>query len=885
MVDSKVAEGFVELTLDTGTLTRGLSRAQKSVTRSLKSIQGSADRTGKALSLALTAPLLAAGIAAGKTAATFETNMAKIVGLVGLSAEAVDGLGKSVLELAPEVGKGPIELSEALFTITSAGARGQEALDLLTASAKAATAGLGLTEDVAKTTASAMQAFSKDNLTAAQTIAILVNIVRKGNVEGRDLASSFSRVTATAASLGLSLQETGAAMATITLTASDAAIASTQLDALFRGLGRSTPVFDKALKKLGLSFEGVQAQLQQEGLLATLRTLQTEAERTGTRLNELFVDSSAAAGAMAILNINAEIVDDIFKALADTTENDLDKAFRAITDTGAFKFTQALVSIQTASTQLGQVILPILAPIITKIAAAVVTAGNAFAELAPEMQETILNGLALAAALGPALIIISLMAGGAASLVTGLGFLARGLFAVAKGALTAVVVLGGLITLPVIIGAAIASTLAAIFLFKDAIADSFSEIGIIISGEFELAFAKTIRFIDNFTTEAAKKFDTLTTDIAEAILGLPGKIDEGLDAVALILFELPGKVVDGFDTLTTDIAEAILGGAEGVAEGIVKGAESVVDGFDTATTDIAEGIVKGFEAVTTVATDKQIKELEEKVAAATDGSSKKVAEAFSRDFEAILAGAGVASDKIKEIFSGLLDDIPGFDALANKFPELAGKLKDAIAELNESISSKFDETLKKLTGGIDNLESKTKDTASSIKDVFTDVSSSISSNITNVITGATSALDALRNVANQIIGSIISSIIGSPDGGGFLGDLFSSAKGNVFSGGSPVPFANGGIISGRTTFPMGNGGTGLAGEAGNEAIFPLSRVAGGKLGISAEGVSNDNVVINQINNFTPDVRATVREEIANAASLLINASKQATIAALSGRRT
>lgn len=60
-----------------------------------------------------------------------------------------------------------------------------------------------------------------------------------------------------------------------------------------------------------------------------------------------------------------------------------------------------------------------------------------------------------------------------------------------------------------------------------------------------------------------------------------------------------------------------------------------------------------------------------------------------------------------------------------------------------------------------------------------------------------------------------------------LPDVVASANGNVFRGGAAVQaFANGGIIGGPTLFPLG-----LAGEAGPEAIMPLSRGPNGKLGV------------------------------------------------------
>lgn len=84
--------------------------------------------------------------------------------------------------------------------------------------------------------------------------------------------------------------------------------------------------------------------------------------------------------------------------------------------------------------------------------------------------------------------------------------------------------------------------------------------------------------------------------------------------------------------------------------------------------------------------------------------------------------------------------------------------------------------------------------------------------------------------------------------------LMPFADGGAFSAGRVTPFAKGGVVGSPVTFPM-RGGTGLMGEAGPEAIMPLSRTADGRLGVAAQGGSAVNVTMNIT---TPDVQGFAR---------------------------
>ena len=71
------------------------------------------------------------------------------------------------------------------------------------------------------------------------------------------------------------------------------------------------------------------------------------------------------------------------------------------------------------------------------------------------------------------------------------------------------------------------------------------------------------------------------------------------------------------------------------------------------------------------------------------------------------------------------------------------------------------------------------------------------------------------------------------------------------------PFASGGVIGTPTYFPMSSG-LGLAGEAGPEAIVPLSRGPDGRLGVASGGGGQGANITVQIS--TPDPGSFRRSE-------------------------
>lgn len=195
-----------------------------------------------------------------------------------------------------------------------------------------------------------------------------------------------------------------------------------------------------------------------------------------------------------------------------------------------------------------------------------------------------------------------------------------------------------------------------------------------------------------------------------------------------------------------------------------------------------------------------------------------------------------------------------------KSREYAQKLRDTIAihEGNEMGSSDMFMGIEAANQRAQEAMQETTEKGLTLSEMFKyDFAGNISSALTDMITGAKDAKSAFAALATQIAQAIIqkqimNAISGAKEGGGivgFLGALFGggSAKGNIFQNGEVTAFAAGGIVNKPTLFPMANG-MGLMGEAGPEAVMPLKRGKGGKLGVEASGAMGGSITV--VNNVS-----------------------------------
>nr|BAR24502.1 phage-related minor tail protein [uncultured Mediterranean phage uvMED] len=166
-------------------------------------------------------------------------------------------------------------------------------------------------------------------------------------------------------------------------------------------------------------------------------------------------------------------------------------------------------------------------------------------------------------------------------------------------------------------------------------------------------------------------------------------------------------------------------------------------------------------------------------------------------------------------------------------PEIAAGVEQRIRG-NAALQDTIDKTK--------DLNTNTEKTNALFESIKTTVATGLNDAIMGLIDGTKSLGDSLSGVLRQMASLFLRAGIGSFGSGGEPGTglLGLFAKGGVFAQNNVVPFAYGGVVNKPTLFPMANG-MGLMGEAGAEAIMPLRRGRGGRLGVESAGGGATNV--------------------------------------------
>ena len=367
--------------------------------KSFKRLGGQMTKVGRGMTRNLTMPLGLVGVASVKMATDFDTSMRKINTLVGVSKGEVENFKDEILDLAGETAQSPVALADGLFFLTSAGLEGANAIETLTAVAKANTAGLGDQTSLAKFAAAAQNAYGEANLTAADSLDTFGKMVKTGMFEADELADGLGSLMGLSSSLSVEIDELGAFIATYTKTTGDANLAMTGVNAVMMSFAKVTPKGEKALNKIGLTGESVREMLSEKGLQGTLMHLQEAFQAQGIPMTEFFSKGNAIKGVLGVLGNQTETYTNVLDDMQET-QGFVNDAFDETAQGPGFQFQQLLAQLKVVGIQLGEALLPVVLQMVAKFQAL----AEKFTALSPQTKDIIVKVGLLVAAAGPLLL-------------------------------------------------------------------------------------------------------------------------------------------------------------------------------------------------------------------------------------------------------------------------------------------------------------------------------------------------------------------------------------------------------------------------------------------------------------------------------------------------
>lgn len=341
---------------------------------------------------------VAAAIYAGpvQAAQKYETALAKVNTIADTTQVPLEKISQEVMALSNKTGVAANALAEDVYNAISAGQKTGDAVNFVSTSTKLAKAGFAETSQTLDVLTTILNAYGKSADEVGHVSDVLIQIQNKGKTSVGELSSVMGKIIPTANSYNVSLEQLGATYAIMTAGGIKTAETTTYANSMLNELGKSGSTADKILRKVaGGGFSDLMA--NGSSLAEVLNILQTEAQKSGKTIKDMF--GSAEAGTAAVKILEAGV--DGFNASVEgmlNSKDATDKAFAIMSDTTESKMAKAKNSINNLQIVLGQNLLPIIGNVADKVAG-VVTKISEFAQANPKLVQTAGKVVAVLAAM------------------------------------------------------------------------------------------------------------------------------------------------------------------------------------------------------------------------------------------------------------------------------------------------------------------------------------------------------------------------------------------------------------------------------------------------------------------------------------------------------
>lgn len=376
------------------------------------------DNLGSTLTTTLTLPVLAIGTAAVTTGNDFEAQMSRVQAIAGATKGELEQLTEQAIQLGSETSFSASEVAVGMENLASAGFTTNEIMEamsgLLDLAASSGTE-LATSSEIA---ASAIRGFGLEASQAGHVADVYAEAAARTNAQTEDMGEAMKYVAPVAKTVGLSLEETAAAIGIM----SDAGIKGSQAGTTLRsGLTRiikPTKQVKDAMKELDVEFynsDGTMKSLTEIIEILQENTEDLTDETKNQALAQIF-GTEALSGMLALVNRGADDLDDMTKSF-----ESCDGAAENMADTMLDNTKGAFESLSGSLETAGITIQRALAPTIRELAEWIQNLVDNFNDLSNEEQQNILKTVALVAAIGPAIKILATLGSGIGTVTKGIG--------------------------------------------------------------------------------------------------------------------------------------------------------------------------------------------------------------------------------------------------------------------------------------------------------------------------------------------------------------------------------------------------------------------------------------------------------------------------------
>jgi len=248
----ELAKLYVTIAADTKKLTAGLAMAKGEIAKTTAGMGASFQTMGIAM-VAAGAVITAAFGLTIKSAMDFEAELAQVSTMLdSVSMKHMPEFKSGLQSLAMEFGESTSTLSKGLYDILSASIEPSKALDVLAVASKAATAGITDTGVAADAITTIINSYGLEAEDAGKVSDQLFAIVKRGKTTFAQLAPAIGTVAATANMAGLSFEDLGASIATITRAGINTNAAMTAINGVLKAFLKPQEKAVTAAKQFGL---------------------------------------------------------------------------------------------------------------------------------------------------------------------------------------------------------------------------------------------------------------------------------------------------------------------------------------------------------------------------------------------------------------------------------------------------------------------------------------------------------------------------------------------------------------------------------------------------------------------------------------------------------